>query len=55
MGEVYKATDTRLKRTAAVKVLPPHFAQREDLRLRFEREARVISNLNHPHIGTLHW
>ncbi len=54
MGEVYKATDTRLKRTVAVKVLPPHFALREDLRLRFEREARVISNLNHPHICTLH-
>jgi serine/threonine protein kinase len=54
MGEVYKATDTRLKRTVAIKVLPPHFAQREDLRLRFEREARVISNLNHPHICTLY-
>ncbi len=54
MGEVYKATDTRLKRTVAIKVLPQHFAQRQDLRLRFEREARVISNLNHPHICTLH-
>ncbi len=53
MGEVYKARDTRLDRVVAIKVLPPHFARREDLRLRFEREARIISSLNHPHICAL--
>ena len=40
MGEVYKARDTRLDRTVAIKVLPEHIAKREDLRARFEREAR---------------
>ena len=54
MGEVYKARDTRLDRTVAVKVLPSHIAAREDLRARFEREARAVSSLNHPHICTLH-
>ena len=54
MGEVYKARDTRLDRTVAVKVLPEHIAQREDLRARFEREARAVASLNHPHICTLH-
>ncbi|MBK5291953.1 MAG: serine/threonine-protein kinase [Acidobacteriia bacterium] len=53
MGEVYKARDTRLDRTVAIKVLPAKFAGRDDLRLRFEREARIISSLNHPHICTL--
>ena len=53
MGEVYKARDTRLDRTVAVKVLPKHIAQRDDLRARFEREARAVSSLNHPHICTL--
>src|SRR5688500_12056257 len=53
MGEVYKARDTRLDRTVAVKVLPSHIAEREDLRARFEREARAVSSLNHPHICTL--
>ena len=53
MGEVYKARDTRLDRTVAVKVLPTHIAAREDIRQRFEREARVVSSLNHPHICTL--
>jgi serine/threonine protein kinase len=54
MGEVYKARDTRLDRTVAVKVLPPHIAAREDLRARFEREARAVSSLNHPHICVLY-
>src|SRR5688572_24460701 len=53
MGEVYKARDTRLDRTVAVKVLPSHIAQREDLRARFEREARAVSSLNHPNICSL--
>jgi Tol biopolymer transport system component/tRNA A-37 threonylcarbamoyl transferase component Bud32 len=54
MGEVYKATDTRLNRTVAIKVLPPHFADDADMRQRFEREAQTIAGLNHPHICTLH-
>ncbi|HET7711919.1 MAG TPA: protein kinase, partial [Thermoanaerobaculia bacterium] len=54
MGEVYRARDTRLGRTVAVKVLPSRVAGRDDLRERFEREARAISLLNHPHICTLH-
>jgi Tol biopolymer transport system component len=53
MGEVYKARDTRLNRTVAIKVLPPHLADRSELRERFEREARTIASLNHPHICTL--
>ena len=53
MGEVYKARDTRLERSVAVKVLPEHIAQREDLRARFEREARAVASLNHPNICTL--
>ena len=54
MGEVYKARDTRLDRTVAIKVLPEHIAKRPDLRVRFEREARAVASLNHPHICTLH-
>ena len=54
MGEVYKARDTRLDRTVAIKVLPEHIAKREDLRARFEREARAVASLNHLHICTLH-
>lgn len=54
MGEVYKARDVRLGRTVAIKVLPPHVAGREDFRQRFEREARAVSNLKHPHICVLH-
>ena len=54
MGEVYKATDTRLSRTVALKVLPPRFADDPDMRGRFEREAQTIAGLNHPHICTLH-
>jgi Tol biopolymer transport system component len=54
MGEVYKATDTRLGRTVAIKVLPAHVADDPALRARLEREAKAISSLNHPHICTLH-
>src|SRR6202521_3770590 len=54
MGEVYKARDTRLNRIVAIKVLPTHLADRSELRERFEREARTIASLNHPHICTLH-
>ena len=54
MGEVYKAKDTRLDRTVAIKVLPDHFAESPERKARFEREAKAISQLNHPHICTLH-
>ena len=54
MGEVYRAKDTRLNRTVAVKVLPSQLADNPELRQRFEREARAISALNHPHICVLH-
>src|SRR6202163_2825820 len=54
MGEVYKARDTRLDRTVAIKVLPTHLAGRTELRERFEREAKTIASLNHPHICTLY-
>jgi eukaryotic-like serine/threonine-protein kinase len=54
MGEVYKARDTRLNRTVAIKVLPRHLSERADLRQRFEREARAIASLDHPHICTLY-
>jgi serine/threonine protein kinase len=52
MGEVYKAFDTRLDRTVAIKVLPPHLAADPFGRERFEREARAVAALNHPHIST---
>src|SRR6202163_3713487 len=54
MGEVYRATDTRLDRIVAIKVLPPHLADSSELKERFEREARTIASLNHPHICTLY-
>ena len=53
MGEVYKARDTRLDRTVAIKVLPTHLADRSELRDRFEREAKTVASLNHPHICVL--
>jgi serine/threonine protein kinase len=54
MGEVYRARDTRLDRIVAIKVLPAHLADEPERRERFEREARTIASLNHPHICTLH-
>jgi eukaryotic-like serine/threonine-protein kinase len=54
MGEVYRARDTRLDRIVAIKVLPAHLADRPELRERFEREARAVASLNHPHICVLH-
>jgi eukaryotic-like serine/threonine-protein kinase len=53
MGEVYRARDTRLARDVAVKVLPQHLSANPEVRARFEREAKTISSLNHPHICTL--
>jgi eukaryotic-like serine/threonine-protein kinase len=53
MGEVYRARDTRLDRIVAIKVLPDHLADRAELRERFEREAKTIASLNHPHICAL--
>jgi len=54
MGEVYRARDTRLDRTVAVKILPAHLSSNPEAKQRFEREARAISSLNHPNICTLH-
>jgi eukaryotic-like serine/threonine-protein kinase len=54
MGEVYKARDTRLDRIVAIKVLPTHLADRAELCERFDREAKTIASLNHPHICTLY-
>src|SRR6267154_4214104 len=54
MGEVYRARDTRLDRIVAVKVLPEHLSSNPQLRERFEREARAISSLSHPHICPLY-
>jgi Tol biopolymer transport system component len=53
MGEVYRARDSRLGRDVAIKVLPQHLSANAELRARFEREARTVSSLNHPHICTL--
>jgi eukaryotic-like serine/threonine-protein kinase len=54
MGEVYKARDTRLGRDVAIKVLPTHLSANPEVRARFEREARAISQLSHPNICSLH-
>jgi Tol biopolymer transport system component len=54
MGEVYKARDTRLDRSVAIKVLPAHVSADPERRARFEREAKTIAGLNHPHICTLY-
>src|SRR5262245_65482925 len=54
MGEVYKATDTRLNRTVAIKVLPPHFSDNPEMKQRFDREAQTIAALNHPHICAIY-
>src|SRR5262245_59122095 len=53
MGEVYRARDTRLGRDVAVKVLPQHLSEQADVRARFEREAKTVVSLNHPHICML--
>src|SRR5512147_2192544 len=54
MGEVYKARDTRLERTVAIKVLSQHLSISPEVRQRFEREARTISQLSHPYICALY-
>ena len=54
MGEVYRARDTRLDRTVAVKILPAHAAADPEFKARFEREAKTISQLNHPNICVLY-
>ena len=54
MGEVYRSRDVRLDRTVALKVLPSHFASDPDVRQRFEREARSVAALSHPHICALY-
>src|SRR5471030_2787230 len=54
MGEVYKAKDTRLERTVAVKVLPQHLSSAPEIRQRFEREAKTISQLSHSNICALY-
>jgi Tol biopolymer transport system component len=54
MGEVYKASDTRLERVVAIKLLPRHWADNPEMRQRFEREAQIIASLSHPNICMLH-
>ena len=54
MGEVYRAKDTRLDRIVAIKILPSHLSSNSDFKRRFEREARAISKLTHPHICGLY-
>jgi Tol biopolymer transport system component len=54
MGEVYRATDTRLDRPVAIKILPAHWADDAGMKERFDREAQAIASLNHPHICVLH-
>jgi len=54
MGEVYRARDTRLERTVAIKILPEHLSSNPEAKHRFDREARAISSLNHPNICTLY-
>src|SRR5438477_13193644 len=54
MGEVYRATDTTLKREVAVKVLPPELAGNPERLARFQREAEVLASLNHPHIAAIY-
>src|SRR6266496_6328640 len=54
MGQVYRATDTRLKRQVAIKILPPSLAADPDRLARFQREAEVLASLNHPNIAHIH-
>lgn len=53
MGDVYRARDTRLERTVAIKVLPSHLSANEESRQRSEREAKTISSLSHPYVCAL--
>jgi serine/threonine protein kinase len=53
MGEVYRATDTKLKRQVAIKILPPALAADHDRLARFQREAEVLASLNHPNIAAI--
>ena len=54
MGQVYQATDTKLKRQVAIKILPPSLATDPDRLARFQREAEVLASLNHPNIAAIH-
>ena len=54
MGEVYRATDTKLKRQVAIKILPPSLAADHDRLARFQREAEVLALLNHPNIAAIY-
>src|SRR5687768_2084387 len=54
MGQVYRATDSRLKRQVAIKILPPSLAVDGDRLARFQREAEVLASLNHPHIAGIY-
>jgi eukaryotic-like serine/threonine-protein kinase len=54
MGQVWRATDTRLKRQVAIKVMPPSLAADHDRLSRFQREAEVLASLNHPNIAGIH-
>src|SRR5215475_3658705 len=54
MGDVYQATDTKLGRSVAIKLLPDAFANDAERVARFQREARVLASLNHPNIGGIH-
>ena len=54
MGQVYQATDTKLNRQVALKILPEAFATDPDRLARFQREAQVLASLNHPNIAAIH-
>ena len=54
MGQVYQATDTKLKRQVALKILPDAFASDPERLARFDREAKVLASLNHPNIGAIY-
>ena len=54
MGEVYRATDTKLGREVAIKVLPEAFASNKERLARFEREAKALAQLNHPNVGSIY-
>jgi serine/threonine-protein kinase len=54
MDQVYRATDTKLKRQVAIKILPPSFAADPDRLARFQREAKTLASLNHPNIAIIH-